>query len=106
MFGMSTKEFLSKAGAGEIVMTFVLLYLALAGDASLFLLSGNALCTIGNILWVFTLHEFPGNEKYEVVFAVLAFVSAYATFASFQKVRNAPEGNISYRSCAFLACSL
>ena len=53
---------------------------------------GNALCVVGNAAWVYTLHGFPGNEKWEAVFFILIFVNIYGTKVHWYKVKNVPPG--------------
>ena len=91
--GMSTKQFLSKAGVCMIGATFFMGGLGVRADPSLFLLMGNFLCVIANGLFVMILDEFnPGNEKYQLMFGIFIFISAYATYVHFLKCRAAPEG--------------
>lgn len=84
-FGMSTKAFLDRAGVFEIFFTFLLFAIGCTADASWYLLFGNSCCFVGNILWVYTLGTFPGNENMQIFFGLLVVVSAVPTYVQGKK---------------------
>ena len=89
--GLSTKEFLDKAGSFEIFFSLLLVFLAVTADASWYLLFGNLCCFCGNILWVYTLGIYPGNDNVRVVFCVLVVVNFFGTALMAKKCyRNPP----------------
>ena len=60
-------------------------------EASLFLLAGNLLCTVGNALWVHLLGTWgPENETYQLLFALFTVANAYATKQAYVRWKALP----------------
>ena len=76
------------AGARADVLMFLLGCFA---EPSMFLLVGNALCTVGNGLWVYLLGTWgPENAVYQLAFALFTIANAYSTKCSFARWKAMP----------------